>query len=123
MSVPTTRLFLPNQNSQETQNLLQSPDDIFSSPPVPPRASSTENEFFGTTSFVVGGGCTENGDPLFLLTNRHTIDVVKLTPPIISPRRKVMCFLYVRKSCFNSSSTYTYFHVIIIINWFTILHL
>uniref|UniRef100_A0A1Y1L742 UDENN domain-containing protein n=3 Tax=Photinus pyralis TaxID=7054 RepID=A0A1Y1L742_PHOPY len=89
ITVPTTKLFLPNQKSQDTQNLLQSPDDIFSSPPVPPRASSVENEFFGTASFVVGGGRSENGDPVFLVANRHTVDVVKLSPPTISPRRKV----------------------------------
>lgn len=87
LTVPATKLFLPK--SQDTQNLLQSPDDVFSSPPVPPpRASSTENEFFGSASFVVGGGRSENGDPVFLVANRHTVDVVKLSPPTISPRRK-----------------------------------
>lgn len=100
MSVPTTKLFLPNQKSQETQNLLQSPDDVFSSPPIPPRASSTEHEFFGTASFVVGGGRSENGDPVFLVANRHTVDVVKLSPPIISPRRKVNNLsLYMNAAC------------------------
>lgn len=88
---PTTRLFHPTKKSQDTENLLQSPDSVFSSPPVPPRAvSSGESEFFGTTPFVVGGGRSENGDPVFLVANQHFIDVVKLSPPTASPRRKVM---------------------------------
>ncbi|CAH1371749.1 DENN domain-containing protein 1B-like isoform X3 [Tenebrio molitor] len=90
MASPPKRFFLPNQPvSQDTQNLLQSPDDVFSSPPVPPRAPSREaKDLFGTTPFVVGGGHSENGDPLFLVANQHSVDIVKLSPPTCSPRRK-----------------------------------
>ncbi|RZC38987.1 DENN domain-containing protein 1A [Asbolus verrucosus] len=89
MASPPKRFFLPSQTSQETQNLLQSPDDVFSSPPVPPRVPSREaKDLFGTTPFVVGGGHSENGDPLFLVANQHSIDIVKLSPPTCSPRRK-----------------------------------
>jgi hypothetical protein len=92
MASPPKRFFLPNQPvSQDTQNLLQSPDDVFSSPPVPPRAPSREaKDLFGTTPFVVGGGHSENGDPLFLVANQHSVDIVKLSPPTCSPRRKVI---------------------------------
>lgn len=89
---PPNRLFLPNYNSQETQNLLQSPDDVFSSPPVPPRVPPPKDtrDLFGTAPFVVGGGHSENGDPVFLVASRHAVDVVKLSPPSSSPRRKVI---------------------------------
>ncbi|EFA12610.1 DENN domain-containing protein 1B isoform X1 [Tribolium castaneum] len=87
MASPPKRFFLPNQPSSETQNLLlQSPDDVFSSPPVPPRVAA--KDLFGTTPFVVAGGHSENGDPLFLVANQHSIDIVKLSPPTCSPRRK-----------------------------------
>ena len=92
MVTPPTRLFLSTipKVSQETQNLLQSPDDIFSSPPVPPRPPKSRADFFGNTPFIVGGGHSENGHPVFLVANQHTIDVVRLSPPVISsPRRKV----------------------------------
>lgn len=89
---PPTRLFL--QKSQDTQNLLQSPDDVFSSPPVPPRVPPREQNFFGATPFVVGGGHNENGDPVFLVANNHTVDVVKLKPPTCSPRKKVLKFCF-----------------------------
>ncbi|XP_063910871.1 DENN domain-containing protein 1B isoform X2 [Zophobas morio] len=98
MASPPKRFFLPNNPSlsQETQNLLQSPDDVFSSPPVPPRvppptsslSRDQPKDLFGTTPFVVGGGHSENGDPLFLVANQHSIDIVKLSPPTCSPRRK-----------------------------------
>lgn len=89
LASPPSRLFLPNQRSQDMQNLLQSPDDVFSSPPVPPRTNQREQNFFASVPFVVGGGHSENGDPVFLVANNHTVDVVKLTPPVSSPRRKV----------------------------------
>ncbi|CAG9864679.1 unnamed protein product [Phyllotreta striolata] len=88
------RFFLQNLgHSQETQNLLQSPDDVFLSPPsVPPRARDREpgGGLFGGggAPFVVGGGHSENGDPLFFVANRHSVDIVKLSPPTHSPRRK-----------------------------------
>ncbi|KAJ8922376.1 hypothetical protein NQ315_004319 [Exocentrus adspersus] len=89
---PPNRLFLHTLNhSQETQNLLQSPDDVFLSPPsVPPRAPprDTSRDLFGTTPFVVGGGHSENGDALFFVANQHSVDIVKLSPPTCSPRRK-----------------------------------
>lgn len=78
---PPTRLFHAHK-PPDTQNLLQSPDDVFSPPPVPVRSS---HDIFGATPFVVGG--RENGTPVFLLANQHTVDVVRLTPPIISPYR------------------------------------
>lgn len=88
MASPPNRFFLQTQApSQDTQNLLQSPDDVFLSPPIPPRIPS--RDIFGTTPFVVGGGHSENGDPLFLVANQHSIDIVKLSPPTCSPRRKV----------------------------------
>lgn len=86
---PPTRLFHAHK-PPDTQNLLQSPDDVFSPPPVPVRSS---HDIFGATPFVVGG--RENGTPVFLLANQHTVDVVRLTPPIISPyRTKVMWFCF-----------------------------
>ncbi|KAI4470684.1 denn domain-containing [Holotrichia oblita] len=87
LTSPPTRLFLPTQKSQDTQNLLQSPDDVFSSPPVPPRPSKTR-DLFGTAPFIIGGGHNENGHPVFLVANQHTVDVVRLSPPTNSPRRK-----------------------------------
>lgn len=88
MASPPKRFFLqPQTSSQDTQNLLHSPDDVFSLPPVPPRIPS--RDIFGTTPFVVGGGHSENGDPLFLVANQNSIDIVKLSPPTCSPRRKV----------------------------------
>ncbi|XP_049819188.1 DENN domain-containing protein 1B-like isoform X2 [Aethina tumida] len=96
----SARFFLPSNHhhggarSQDTQNLLQSPpEDVFLSPPaVPPRgsvSSSAPKDLFGTAPFVVGGGHSENGDPLFYVANQHTVDIVKLSPPTRSPRRKV----------------------------------
>lgn len=88
---PPNRLFLPSYNTQETQNLLQSPDDVFSSPPVPPPRVPTRDttDLFGTAPFIVGGGHSENGDPLFLVASHNAVDVVKLSPPTASPRHKV----------------------------------
>lgn len=103
---PPTRLFLPNCNTQETQNLLQSPDDVISSPPVPPPRippARDTTDLFGTAPFIVGGGHSENGDPLFLVASRNAVDVVKLSPPTASPRHKVNVYrwLFIRKSkCF-----------------------
>lgn len=92
MASPPNRFFLQNLgHSQETQNLLQSPDDVFLSPPsVPPRKPprDTTRDLFSSTPFVVGGGHSENGDPLFFVANQHSVDIVKLSPPTHSPRRK-----------------------------------
>ncbi|XP_074038123.1 DENN domain-containing protein 1B isoform X1 [Leptinotarsa decemlineata] len=88
---PSNRFFLQNLgHSQETQNLLQSPDDIFLTPPVPPRVPPRDDsrDFFSSTPFVVGGGHSENGDPLFFVANQHSVDIVKLSPPTCLPRRK-----------------------------------
>lgn len=101
LTSPPTRLFLSTQKSQDTQNLLQSPDDVFSSPPVPPRPSKTR-DLFGTAPFIIGGGHNENGHPVFLVANQHTVDVVRLSPPTNSPRRKVTdigASVYVSLSC------------------------
>ncbi|XP_017777504.1 PREDICTED: DENN domain-containing protein 1A-like isoform X2 [Nicrophorus vespilloides] len=81
MASPQSHLF--KSRAPDTQNLLQSPDDVFSSPPVPPRT----HDLFGTAPFVVGGG-RENGQPVFLIANQHTIDVVRLSPPSNSPSKK-----------------------------------
>ncbi|XP_050501075.1 DENN domain-containing protein 1B isoform X2 [Diabrotica virgifera virgifera] len=92
MASPSNRFFLQNLgHSQETQNLLQSPDEIFLSPPsVPPRKPPRDasRNLFSSTPFVVGGGHSENGDPLFFVANQHSVDIVKLSPPSHSPRRK-----------------------------------
>lgn len=82
---PSSKLFLPGHNKGDTQNLLQSPDDVFSSPPLKPLK---EQDLFGSEPFVVGGGRNENGDPVFLYANQHTVDVVKLSPPVHSSTRK-----------------------------------
>lgn len=109
-TTPSHNLFyhpppLPSRHI-ETQNLLlQSPDDVFSSPPpipVPTTASLFNNgqqlngkDLFGAAPFVVGGGRSENGHPVFLLADkRGGVDVVKLEPPrgiatmAYSPARK-----------------------------------
>lgn len=105
-TTPSTKLFyhhppptLPSRHI-ETQNLLlQSPDDVFSSPPPIPvpnllleqnlrlseRAPATNGkDLFGAAPFVVGSGRVENGHPVFLLADRKGIDVVKLSPPRLS---------------------------------------
>ncbi|CAG9824217.1 unnamed protein product [Phaedon cochleariae] len=89
------RFFPPHLGgSQETRNLLRSPpDDAFASPPpsVPPRADlygGGAGFVVGGASFVVGGGRGENGEPLFYVADRHSVDLVKLSPPVCSPRRK-----------------------------------
>lgn len=87
---PSNKLFLPNQNETDTQNLLQSPDDVFSSPPV--YNTSKERDLFGSEPFVVGGVRNENGDPVFLYANQHSVDVVKLSPPIHTSLRKKVIF-------------------------------
>lgn len=63
-------------NHRDTSNLLQSPlEDSFSPP-------ARQSDLLDTTkSFIVGGGQNENGDSVFYLANRNTVDVVKLTPP------------------------------------------
>lgn len=119
MASPSPNRFLLSNNiSQETENLLQSPDDVFLSPPsVPPRnnnhihqkdttISSSGKDLFGSAPFVVGGGHNENGDPLFYIANHHSVDIVKLSPPTCSPRRKVN-----RLSCafFLTSDTLKFF--------------
>lgn len=86
--VSPSHFFSPGNKSKcETEILLQSPEDtVLSPPPVPPR-----KDLFGTAPFIVGGGRAENGDPLFFVaTDRHTVDVVKLSPPVANstPRRK-----------------------------------
>lgn len=74
-------------NHRDTSNLLQSPlEDSFSPP-------ARQSDLLDTTkSFIVGGGQNENGDSVFYLANRNTVDVVKLTPPASfssTSRRKV----------------------------------
>lgn len=50
-------------------------------------------DLFSEKPFVVAGGHSENGDPLFYVTNQNSVDIVKLSPPVCSPsRRKVMFF-------------------------------
>lgn len=88
---PSSKLFLPGRNETDTQNLLQSPDEVFSSPPL--HKSSRDSDLFGSEPFVVGGGRNENGDPVFLYANQHTVDVVKLSPPVHSSLRKKVATL------------------------------
>ncbi|XP_030765881.1 DENN domain-containing protein 1A isoform X2 [Sitophilus oryzae] len=80
---------------RDTQNLLQSPLEgpVLSPPYVPPRKPHQllQEEFFGsaTKPVVVGGGHSENGDPVFYVTSKNAVDVVKLTPPVqCSPNRR-----------------------------------
>lgn len=52
-------------------------------------------DLFSAKPFVVAGGHSENGDPLFYVANQNSVDIVKLSPPVCSPsRRKVIVFLY-----------------------------
>ncbi|CAG9763376.1 unnamed protein product [Ceutorhynchus assimilis] len=89
-SLPHSSVLFPSHTYRDTQTLLQSPlGDAFMSPPhVPPRRQS--HDFFANSKpFVVGGGHNENGDPLFFVSNRNMVDVVKLTPPVqASPGRR-----------------------------------
>ncbi|CAH1998637.1 unnamed protein product [Acanthoscelides obtectus] len=111
---PGRPMFFPaslggSSSRADTQTLLQSPpegafgigSDTVSSPPtVPPRLSAPpylpvsrhQQELLSANpSFVVGGG-HENGDPVFYVAGGGrggAVDVVKLTPPVCSPRRKV----------------------------------
>lgn len=64
-------------------------DSSNSSPPVPPRPTPPR-DLFGSTPFVVGGGQNEHGDAVFLVASDNSVDMVKLEPPIYSPRRKVI---------------------------------
>ncbi|CAH1962863.1 unnamed protein product [Acanthoscelides obtectus] len=110
---PGRPMFFPaslggSSSRADTQTLLQSPpegafgiaSDTVSSPPtVPPRLSAPpylpvsrhQQELLSANpSFVVGGG-HENGDPVFYVAGGGrggAVDVVKLTPPVCSPRRK-----------------------------------
>ncbi|KAL3276227.1 hypothetical protein HHI36_020943 [Cryptolaemus montrouzieri] len=89
-------LFLPHLASRDSENLLlQSPDDVFSSPPAPPHRTAppppppVAKDLFGTAPFVVGGGRNEDGDPLFFVAHQHSVDIVKLSPPVVStPHRR-----------------------------------
>lgn len=90
----TPPLFLHRLPSQDSENLLlQSPDDVFSSPPAPPPRVTPPlptQDLFGTSAFVVGGGRNENGDPLFYVAHQDSVDIVKLSPPVVNvSRRKV----------------------------------
>ncbi|XP_045464252.1 DENN domain-containing protein 1B isoform X2 [Harmonia axyridis] len=85
-------LFLPRLASQDSENLLlQSPDDVFSSPPAPPPRVTPPlptQDLFGTSAFVVGGGRNENGDPLFYVAHQDSVDIVKLSPPVVCVSRR-----------------------------------
>lgn len=75
-----------------SSNLLEAPDLFSGGPPVPPRPpppkeQSLSTDLFGSTPFVVNGGRNENGDAVFLVASDNCVDVVKLQPPVISPRR------------------------------------
>lgn len=49
-------------------------------------------DLFSTKPFVVAGGHSENGDPLFYVTNQNSVDIVKLSPPVCSPSRRKVIF-------------------------------
>lgn len=111
MASPSNRFFLQTMgNSQETQNLLQSPiDDVFLSPPVPPRntpphqrgvadfgafaSPHRSGDLFSAKPFVVAGGQNENGDSLFYVADQNSVDIVKLSPPVCSPSRRKVTFV------------------------------
>ncbi|XP_066256358.1 DENN domain-containing protein 1B-like isoform X1 [Euwallacea similis] len=89
-SLSSNRFFLSSSH-RDTRNLLQSPlDDTFSSPSKIPSKQSQEDLLDTSKAFIVGGGQNENGDPVFYLANRNSVDIVKLTPPMQYPpsRRK-----------------------------------
>ncbi|XP_021921534.1 DENN domain-containing protein 1B-like isoform X2 [Zootermopsis nevadensis] len=52
------------------------------SSPIP--ASSNSCDLFGSTPFVVGGGGSVDGDPVFVVASPSSIDLVKLPPPVQS---------------------------------------
>lgn len=58
--------------------------------PVPHPRPTPPQDLFGSTPFVVGGGCNENGDAVFLVASDNSVDMVKLSAPAYSPRRKVI---------------------------------
>ncbi|XP_076265054.1 DENN domain-containing protein 1A-like isoform X2 [Rhynchophorus ferrugineus] len=83
--------FYPTSTHRDTQNLLQSPLEgpVLSPPYVPPRKPPQEDFFATAKPVVVGGGHSENGDPVFYVTNKNVVDVVKLIPPVqCSPSRR-----------------------------------
>lgn len=57
------------------------------SSPIP--ASSNSCDLFGSTPFVVGGGGSVDGDPVFVVASPSSIDLVKLPPPVQSHCSKV----------------------------------
>ncbi|KAK9877893.1 hypothetical protein WA026_020119 [Henosepilachna vigintioctopunctata] len=83
---------LPNLICTDSENRnIKSAEDIFS--PLsflpPPRAPPPPiRDLFDTSAFVIGDGSNENGDPLFYVTNQHSVDIVKLSPPVNSAIRK-----------------------------------
>jgi hypothetical protein len=55
----------------------------------PTPASSNGCDLFGSTPFVVGGGGSMDGDPVFVVASPSSIDLVRLPPPVQSYGSKV----------------------------------
>ncbi|KAH1010766.1 hypothetical protein HUJ05_005012 [Dendroctonus ponderosae] len=79
----TQSRFYHSSHHRDTRNLLQSPqDESFESPPEAAARKVPQLDVMNSSKpFVVAGGRTENGDPVFFLANKSQVNVVKLTPP------------------------------------------
>lgn len=47
----------------------------------PTLASNSDYDLFGSTPFVVGGGGSVDGDPVFVVASPSSVDLVRLPPP------------------------------------------
>jgi hypothetical protein len=73
------------------ESFKHSGDDWWSPPSQSPRlgapmssptlASSSGYDLFGSTPFVVGGGGSVDGDPVFVVASPSSVDLVRLPPP------------------------------------------
>lgn len=105
-AISPSRLLNPfSPDSYETGSLLlQSSDDVFTTSPPPPAVPPRPvppKDLFGSAPFVVGGGQNENGDTVFLVASENSVDMVKLSPPAYSPRRKVIVCCHADKTAFS----------------------
>lgn len=92
-SISTQSRFYSATHHRDTRNLLQSPqEEFFESPPEVAARKLPQLDLMNSSKpFVVAGGRSENGDPVFFLANKSQVNVVKLTPPAqcSTSRRKV----------------------------------